>query len=84
MQLIVYIQEYYKPFHTPLLSYSMVHLLIYCIGDEVKVADEGLIDMATAVSGTGPAVSARNTTVVHIIHHIISRHHDAALIHVYL
>lgn len=39
------------PYITNVIPYAVT-------GDEVKVADEGLIDMATAVSGTGPAVSS--------------------------
>jgi hypothetical protein len=37
------------------------------IGDQIEVKDENLIDMATAVSGSGPAVR-RHYQICHILY----------------
>lgn len=35
---------------------EQARFLLSAIGDQIEVKDENLIDMATAVSGSGPAV----------------------------
>lgn len=48
-------------------STEQARFLLSAIGDQIEVKDENLIDMATAVSGSGPAVISTQLTQVH--HH---------------
>lgn len=43
-----------------------LHFLLFPVGEEIKVTDEALIDMATAISGTGPAVCQQPTAYIPI------------------
>ena len=54
-----------------LLIPDQARFLLSSIGDQIEVKDENLIDMATAVSGSGPAVRCGNNLCNQIYERLI-------------